>query len=72
MKNLNKSIQLDSKDHMNQIQKKFKSEIRCLNSNIKSLQKKNDLCLKVINNLIKENYINERVLNNAAQLSSTT
>ena len=40
MKNLNKSIQLDSKDHLNQIQKKFKSEIRSLNSNIKTLQKK--------------------------------
>ena len=63
MKNLNKAIQLDSKDHVNQLQKKFKSEIRSINSINKNIQKENILCLKVLSNLIKENYINERVLN---------
>ena len=71
MKNLNKAIHVDSKDHIHQVQKKFKSEIRILNSNIKNLQKKNDLCLKVISNLIEENYINERVLNNKNIWSSS-
>ena len=63
MKNLNKSIQIDSKNHISQIQSKFKSEIRSLNSQIKNESKKNILCLKIIGNLIKEDYISERILN---------
>ena len=62
MKNLNKEIQLDYKDHINQLQKKFKYEIRCLHTMIKNIQKKNNLCLKTLSNLIQENYIDERVL----------
>ena len=48
MKNLNKSIQIDSKNHISQIQSKFKSEIRSLNAQIKNESKKNILCLKII------------------------
>jgi hypothetical protein len=69
MKNLNKSISINSKDDITQLQNKYKSEIRNLHSLIKKERKKNNLCLKIIENLIEENIINYKIFNNKNILS---
>ena len=63
MKNLNKSIQKDYTEHNSQTQHKFKAVNRFLTTDNKQKTKEMEFYLQIIERLFKENYINDKILN---------
>lgn len=70
MKNFNKTFQTNYKEDIIELKNKFKTEKKKLQFSINKLNKKNNFFMKIFKNLIEEDYIDERVLNNKNVFSS--